>query len=175
MPVTLNSSGISFSDGNSQNSAASAGAGIQGTSITQYNSTTNLTFPSTSAAVIAKLGGGGGGGAHWTGFSTGGTGGSAYGIVPRAAVGNSFNVTIGGGGSGIGGGQVGPSGGATYLSSTNIVIANGGAGGQGNTNARGATGSGGGNYGVQTTGVGGNGSGWQGRGQAGKALIAFIG
>lgn len=128
MPVTLTSTGITFSDGNSQNTAASAGAGIDGTNVQTFNNSTNAAFPSTATAVIGRVAGGGGGGSQWQGDGTGGVGGGAFGVAPRAALGSPFSITVGGGGAPSPGFTQNRAGAGGQSKVGNLIVANGGNG-----------------------------------------------
>ena len=60
MAVTLGPSGITFSDGTTQNTAASAGAKAEGT-FQSYSSSGNFDMPSNAVGVLVTMGGGGNG------------------------------------------------------------------------------------------------------------------
>lgn len=61
MPVTLNSSGITFSDGTSQNSQASGGTS---STTTTFNAPVTLNLASNEGGVLVRGSGGGGGGTN---------------------------------------------------------------------------------------------------------------
>ena len=73
MAVTLGPSGITFSDGNTQNTAASAGAKAEGT-FTDFTTSANVTMPSNSVGILVTMGGGGNGGGGGGRFGGGGDG-----------------------------------------------------------------------------------------------------
>ena len=88
---------------------------------------------------VEVWGGGGGGGAAYSGFNStrggGGGGGGAYNVTTLSVVpGNTFTITIGGGGSAGSGGN-GGTGGTTIISGTDgsVSAAGGGGGGYGNS------------------------------------------
>lgn len=96
MPVTLNSTGISFSDGNSQNTVASGG--VSSWTRTTINSGSGTrTPPANSILSIAGVGGGGGGGEGWQSRS-GGPGGGAWGVFPKSTI-PSWSYSLGAGGN----------------------------------------------------------------------------
>ena len=94
MAVTLTSSGITFSDGNSQNTVAS---GMPTTSnlSSQFNSSGNFTPPSTGIGVwvFARPGGFSGGREFAAGQS-----GASFGFVPTNSASGSTPYTVGNGG-----------------------------------------------------------------------------
>lgn len=139
MGVTLNSTGVSFNDGTSQNSSAIAGGGVQ----VFTNSSTWTCPPGVSRVRYTLIGGGGGGGKAGqqpNGPGHGGGGGGAGGILlgyVNVNAGTVYNVTVGSGGT-AGNSSNGGSGGATSFS--NFATANGGAGGVGGTYTYGGAG-----------------------------------
>jgi endoglycosylceramidase len=101
MAVTLTSTGITFSDGSTQNAAASGGGAVAG-SYQLFTSGGNWNRPSTdiNQAFVEIIAGGGGGASYrWTGNGggTGGSGGKIIGLVP---VNGNTSVTVGGAGNG---------------------------------------------------------------------------
>lgn len=122
MPVTLNSTGISFSDGNSQNTEAAA-VNIGSTTVARNPGT----VPGGNLGYFVTLVGGGGGGSSGPGGQPGGGGGTGGGFI---SINDSANLpfNVGGGGSGgtWNGGRVGSAGGA---SNAGGLTANGGNGG----------------------------------------------
>ena len=132
MPVTLNSTGISFSDGNSQNTVASGG--VSAMTETTYNSSSNFSVPGNSVGVAVYVKGGGGGGSPTGGPNNdpggpGGMGGSSFGLAPTNVVTGTVPVTVGGGGNGLtwtNFGQRAPSGGSSSFG--NFLSVNGGLG-----------------------------------------------
>lgn len=101
MAVTLDNSGISYSDGTKQGSAPSAAADYgQLISITVFTSNGTYTAPANCRALLVKVQGGGGGSAgHCEG---GGAGGYTERFIPAIGPGTTVAVTIGGGGGGVG-------------------------------------------------------------------------
>lgn len=102
MAVTLNSSGITFSDGSSQNTAASSG--VPSSSIEQnYNNSGNFAKPANAFAVLVGLASGGQGGGEDQspgGQEYSGSGGqTCLAYVPTGDFGPSVPVAIGNGGA----------------------------------------------------------------------------
>lgn len=184
MAVTLTSSGITFSDGNSQNTVASGGVSLNHTNT---GSPGSYSKPGNSAGVLVGLYGGGGAGHNYMpngqpnngGQRQGGRGGGAFGFVPAPALGPSTPYTIGAGGNGVGflNRNGGNNGGTSSFGS--FISAGGGnralnvPGNPGNATTTGAI------MGAQglanpTYGAGGNGSwtGTGGAGQPGRVIIA---
>ena len=81
MAVTLNSTGITFSDGNSQNTAASAGMPTSSSFSSQLNASGNYTRPSTGMGIWALCRAGGPSGGRETPRPPGST---AFGFVPNS-------------------------------------------------------------------------------------------
>lgn len=196
MAVTLNSSGITFSDSNSQNSASSP---INMGNNVEYNNPATINKPAAGLGIfVAATGGGGGAGQFQTNLGgPGGDGGAITGFIPGNDGGASWSVTIGAGGyyppwNSRGGnkGGSGTAGGATNIDG--FLVANGGGGGSngGNGGNPGSTGNGQTNrpMGIggtpSTIGIGGGGKGRASnntgdisanQGTAGKANISILG
>ena len=122
MAVTLTSTGITYSNGGSQNSTYVQDRG-QPISITSFTSSGTYTVPSNCRKILVQLVGGGGGSAGYN--ESGGAGGYAegfYSVTPGAT----YSVTIGGGGGGVGYYAAGGDGGTTSFGS--LISASGGYG-----------------------------------------------
>jgi hypothetical protein len=162
MPSTLTSTGITFNDGTSQNSAAGAGT-FPKISQTYANSGTH-TFANTTKYVEFRAAGGGGGSNNQLVAGGGGGGGFAVAVIDKSNVFpnvNSITVNVGAGGNN---GQVG---GASSVGG--YVVANGGNAGGGGTNS--ANGSNGGTGAVNVTALfSQTGTGGAGRGGAYNAI-----
>lgn len=152
MSVTLNSSGLTFSDGSTQSTrydpANNLGALIN---VTNFNASGTWTNPGARFVIVKVVGGGGGGCGY---CESGGAGGYAEGLYNVTGV-TSVAVTVGGGGGGTGyysgSGRGGTSSFGTYISATGGYGANnnyshsggsGGAGSGGQINLQGSAGSG---------------------------------
>lgn len=152
MPITLGSSGITFSNGTSQTTAMPADKG-KPISVTSFTSSGTYTVPSGCTMILVQLVGGGGGSAGYN--ESGGAGGFAEGYYSVSA-GATYSVTIGGGGGGVGYYAGAGNGGTTSFGS--LLSASGGHGA--NTNYSHGGGHGGNSFGGQSFGVvGGSGSG----------------
>ena len=120
MAVTLTSSGITYSNGQTQTSNSTLDRG-QPISITTFTSSGTYTVPATCRVILVQLVGGGGGSAGYC--EAGGSGGYAegyYAVTP----GTSYTVTIGGGGGGVGYYAAAGDGGTTSFGS--LISASGG-------------------------------------------------
>ena len=127
MAVTLTSTGITFSDGTNQSSAASGG--VDGSKQVFHNSGT-WSRPAGVGSIMVSLGGGGGGGGgcgDFNGCAPGGPGG--YLPPTWASVSANQSVTVGGGGAGGNHGHIGNAGSTGGASSAVGFSANGGGGG----------------------------------------------
>lgn len=154
MAVTLTSTGITFSNGGSQNSTYAQDRGTP-ISVTSFTSNGTYTVPSNCRKILVQLVGGGGGSAGYN--ESGGAGGYAegfYSVTPGAT----YSVTIGGGGGGVGyyaaagdggttsfGSLISASGGYGANRNTSHGGGHGGSGSSGQVNLQGGTGSGHGN------------------------------
>ena len=154
MAVTLGSSGITFSNNESQTTNYPQDRG-RPISITTFTSNGTYTVPSNCRTIFVQLVGGGGGSAGYN--EAGGAGGFAegfYSVTPGAT----YSVTIGGGGGGVGyyagAGRGGTTSFGALISATGGYGANnnyshggghGGSGSGGQVNLDGGTGSGHGN------------------------------
>lgn len=131
MPSTLTSTGITFSDGTNQNSAAGAGT-FPKVSKTFVNSG-NHTFQSNTKYVEFRAAGGGGGqGANNVVVGGGGGGGFAVAVIDKSNVfpnTNTIAVNV------AAGGGTSQNGGSTSIGG--YVVANGGNTGTGSTNSGG--------------------------------------
>jgi len=154
MPITLGSSGITFSNGTSQTTVMPADKG-KPISVTSFTSSGTYTVPSGCTTILVQLVGGGGGSAGYN--ESGGAGGFAEGYYSVSA-GATYSVTIGGGGGGVGyyagAGDGGTTSFGSLISATGGYGANrnyshggghGGSGSSGQINLQGGTGSGHGN------------------------------
>lgn len=134
MPVTLTSTGITFSDGNSQNSQAAGGASTSSEQV--FNSSGTWNKPAGCIGAFAIAGGGGGGGGHrgpnQAQTLPGGSGGIAASYLSLSTLtAGSYPVTIGAGGNGQNWFQssAAPAGGASNFGG--FVVGGGGNGGRG--------------------------------------------
>lgn len=154
MAVTLTSTGITFSNGQTQSTNAVTDRG-QPISVVSFTSTGTYTVPATCTRIFVQLVGGGGGSAGYN--EAGGAGGYAEGFY-SVTPGTSYTVTIGGGGGGVGYYAAAGDGGTTsfgsLISATGGYGANrnyshggghGGSGSSGQVNLQGGSGSGHGN------------------------------
>jgi hypothetical protein len=124
--IGSNGSGIVFSDGTRQNTAASVASGFSNMQVFTANGT--FTVPAGVTKVKATVVGGGGGAAGGGGGSGGGGGGAAIKIVSGLTPANTVTVTVGTGGAGATG--AGGSGGTGNTSSFGAhCSATGGVGG----------------------------------------------
>jgi hypothetical protein len=137
MAVTLTSTGITFSDGTSQNSAASAVPYV-GQKGQIFTSSGTWTAPTgvTTVGVTLLAGGGGGGGtsATNTGGGGGGSGGAGMGWV-TVTPGTTYAVTVGAAGTAGGAGAAGGAGGGSSFGT--LITATGGGGGLANRHSGG--------------------------------------
>ena len=94
MPVTLTSTGITFSDGNSQNTVAAGGASSM--AVTRLNASGNYSVPGDTIGVLVSLGQGGRGQTRGPqDAQAGNPGGHSVGIVPTGVASGTVPVTIG--------------------------------------------------------------------------------
>jgi len=132
MPSTLTSTGITFNDGTSQNSAAGAGT-FPKVSQSYANSGTHTFANTTKYVELRAAGGGGGAGGSLVGGGGGG-GGFAVAVIDKSNVFpnvNSITVNVGAGGSDN------QAGGASNVGG--YVVANGGNSGGNGTNSAGGS------------------------------------
>ncbi|MEK9696710.1 MAG: hypothetical protein VW270_13195 [Candidatus Poseidoniales archaeon] len=162
MAVTLGPSGITFSDGNTQNTAASAGAKAEGT-FTDFTTSANFTMPSNSVGVLVTMGGGGNGGLgleNSRGSALPGSPGSyCAGYITAADAPGSSPIVVGNGGSGVQGNTYSRIPGNPSSFRNNLLIANNSGNCSGNRGVMMCPGSGnylGGNANVSNGFIGGN-------------------
>ena len=145
MAVSIGTSGLTFSDSTSQNTAGSTsfdkGRLI---SVTSYATAGTYTYtaPATCSKVLVKVTGAGGGSAGH--FESGGAGGYSERLIIPFVAGATATVTVGGGGGGVGYYAAGGTGGTSSFGS--YCSATGGYGANANyshTGGIGGTGSGG--------------------------------
>lgn len=162
MAVTLTSTGITFSDGNSQNTAAAAGAKAEGT-FQSFSSSGNYSMPNNAVGVLVTMGGGGNGGLgleNSRGSALPGSPGSyCAGYIERAAAPGTSPVVCGNGGSGVQGNNYSRIPGNPSSFRANLLIANSGGNTSGNRGVMMCPGSGnylGGNANISNGYIGGN-------------------
>jgi len=139
MSVTLTSTGVQFSDGSSQNSAASGGNGAFAKYTT--GSATFLIPGSAGGMMLTLTGGGGGAGAsnsrsNWSLGKTGPGGGGGGAVRAYFPLNNNVavtaNISVGAGGNGGASGNVaGNAGGSTSINISGVGSVTGGGGGGG--------------------------------------------
>lgn len=143
MAVSIDNSGLTFSDGTKQNGSPTSNNDYgQLVSITTFTSSGTYTAPTPCRKLLVKVQGAGGGGAGH--FESGGAGGYAEKLIHAVSPGNTFAVTVGGGGGGVGYYAAGGTGGTSSFAG--LVTASGGYGANANyshTGGHGGTGSGG--------------------------------
>lgn len=135
MPVSINNTTLTFNDGTTQTTAASASSYV-GIKSQVFTSNGTFTIPSGITALkVTLIGGGGGGGAYTNeGAAGGGAGATCIKYLTGLTPGNTLSVVVGAGGAG-GVYYSGSAGGQSYVASGTQTItalyANGGSGGQG--------------------------------------------
>lgn len=159
MPVSINNTTLTFNDGTTQTTAASASSYVGGRGQV-FTGNGTFTIPTGITALkVTVVGGGGRGGANttytpsgcgaYTQYNSGGGGGSggcAISYLTGLTPGNTLAVTIGAGGTSTSGGN------STVASGTqSITTITGGGGGVGGTGATGSTGAGAGGAGGTAT------------------------
>ena len=172
MPVTLNSTGITFSDGNSQNSEA-AGFAFGGA---LYNTSGTYTKPANVGGLLIGAAGGDGGRTNRPNVRyIGGSAGRAVGFINGNAYASAY-YQVGAAGSPIyevtQGSRVG-SGGSSYFATSGSLAGNGGQGGGGQPSFNGNGGTFAGGKDLAFGGI--NGANGGSDGSAGKVAIYELG